>query len=413
MSMKESIFGILLVTCMLSTTPVCSVRAQSDTILHPQEGFRDVLIRNRQTVQTAAPGFMSSFMVPFSSAMRAFKLSKVRYNRVEGFFLGVSPPQLTKADFELFGYIGYGFENSKWRYEIGLKRSWFWMNRLEIGMAHYDLTDTQDRWIVSGLENTLAALLFREDFMDYFRRKGWRFFAVQDISEIYKFGLEFRTDCYESMVKKTDWSLFGGHKKFRPNPSIQKGKMRSVIATTELDLMGYREGWIFRGEYEKAGDPFGGDFDFQRLRLQGKRYQRTFGNQQAVVNFIAGFHTSTSTDTLPEQRRFDLGGIESLRGFPFKAFTGDRMILGNVYYIFGGDLLGRTDIPIVRSLQFILFTDTGLAFNQFKDLRVKDLKTDMGIAIADLENTFRVNFAKRLDRGKDSIEITVRLLRKF
>jgi outer membrane translocation and assembly module TamA len=173
--------------------------------------------------------------------------------------------------------------------------------------------------------------------------------------------------------------------------------------------MGYREGWIFRGEYEKAGDPFEGDFDFDRVWLQGKRYQRTFGNQQAIVRLMAGLHKGT----LPEQKRFDLGGIESLRGYPFKAFTGDRMLLGNVYYLFGGDLLGRSGIPIVQSLQLILFTDTGAAFSRFKGLQVRDLKTDVGLAIADLENTFRVNLAKRLDRSGDSIEITARLLRKF
>ena len=89
------------------------------------------------------------------------------------------------------------------------------------------------------------------------------------------------------------------------------------------------------------------------------------------------------------------------------------MLLGNVYYLFGGDLLGRTKAPIVRSLQLVLFADTGVAFHRFKGLQLRDLKTDVGMAIADLENTFRIHFAKRLDRGDDSIVITVRLLRKF
>ena len=128
---------------------------------------------------------------------------------------------------------------------------------------------------------------------------------------------------------------------------------------------------------------------------------------------MAGFHNSTSPDTLPEQRRFDLGGIESLRGYDYKEFTGDRMLLANGYYLFGGDLLSRTKIPIVKSQQVILFVDSGTAFNRFKGLQLRDFETDIGIAIADRENTFRVNVAKRLDRGSDSIKITVRLLRKF
>lgn len=365
------------------------------------------------SMEAASPGFVSSLMLPFSSASKAVKLSKIRYNRVEGFFLGVSPPELKKAHFELFGYIGYGFESYKWRYEIGLKRSWFWLNRLEIGVAQYDLTDSQDRWIISGLENTLAALLFREDFMDYYRRKGLRVFASQNISETYTFGLEFRTDRYESMDKRTDWSIFGGEKKFRHNPLIGEGKMQSLVASAHVDLMGYRQGWILQGEYEKAGDPFGGDFVFHRLQLQGKRYQRTFGSQQAVVRCMAGFHSSSAPDTVPEQKRFDLGGIESLRGHDFKEYTGDRMLLANIYYLFGGDLLNHTHIPIIQNQQLILFSDTGTAFDRFKGLQLRDFETDLGIAIADRENTFRINVAKRLDRKSDSIRITVRLLRKF
>ena len=413
MPRERVLYRIVFSVGVFLMTMCFSIEAQQKEGVARHEALSTAVLSSDQPPSlSASPGFVSSFMLPFSAAMRVVKLSKIRYNRVEGFFLGVSPPKLAQADFELFGYVGYGFENAKWRYEVGLRRSRFWMNRLVIGAAHYDQTDTQDRWIVSGLENTLAALLFREDFMDYYRRKGWRFFAVQSMSEIYKFGLEFRTDRYESMNRRTNWSIFGGDKKFRPNPSVEEGKMQSLLATAEVDLMGYREGWIFRGQFEKAGDPFGGDFDFQRLMLQGKRYQRTFGNQQAVLNVMAGFHKSPR-DTLPDQKRFDLGGIESLRGFPFKAFTGDRMILGNVYYLFGGDILGHSGFPIVRTLQLILFADTGAAFDTNNDLQLGDLKTDVGVAIADLENTFRINFAKRLDRSEDTIEITVRLLRKF
>ena len=402
-----AIIFLLSIVCSNSAKAIIQITSQ-----HQKCNVRPAHV-DQPSLQATSPGLGSSLLLPFSTAKKVVKLSKIRYNRVEGFFLGVSPPEVKVANFEPFGYVGYGFESYKWRYEIGLKRSWFWMNRLELGTAYYDLTDTMDRWIVSGLENTLAALLFREDFMDYFHRKGWRIYAKQNISETYLFGLEYRADRYETMKNRTDWSIFGGDKKFRPNPPVEEGKMRSILATVEVDLMGYRQGWIFKGAYEKAGDPFEGDFDFHRLCLKGKRYQRTFGNQQAVIHLMAGLHKSTAPDTLPEQRRFDLGGIESLRGYRFKEFTGDRMILGNVYYLFGGDLLGRTDIPVVRTLQLILFTDSGVTFNRFKDLQLRDLKTDVGFAIADVDNNFRVNFAKRLDRGDDSIKITVRLVRKF
>ena len=398
----------LLPLCVLCVALCSPVEGHVDKKVQPGESSGEI-VQADQLVVRALPGLTSSLMMPFTTVLKVVKLSKVRYNRAEGIFLGVSPPQLRLADFELSGYVGYGFESYRWRYEIGLKRSWFWTNTLEFGVAHYDVTDTMDRWIVSGLENSLAALLFREDFMDYFRRKGWRFHASQRISETYVLGLELRTDRYETMKKRTDWSIFGGDKEFRLNPPVVQGRMESIVATAQIDLMGYRKGWTFQGEYEKAGDPFGGDYDFHRIWLQGKRYQPTIGNQRAVIHLMAGLHRGT----LPEQKRFDVGGIESLRGYPFKAFTGNRMLLGNVYYLFGGDLLGRTGIPVVKSLQLILFSDTGVAFDQFHGLQLRDLKTDIGVALADMENTLRINLAKRLDRGGEPIEITVRLLRKY
>ena len=413
MSKKKALPEIFFIVLLLFNVFSPSAEGNTEETTWHQNQFTRALLIDKSSMEAAPPGITSSLLLPISSATKIVKLSKVRYNRVEGLFLGVSPPQTKMFEFEPFGYVGYGFENSKWRYEIGLKRSWFWMNRLEVGSAYYDLTDTIDRWIVSGLENTLAAILFREDFMDYFHTKGWRIYAAQNISETYLFGLEFRADRYESMKAKTNWSIFSGSKKFRPNPFVSEGKMLSIKATAEVDLMGYREGWIFRGEYEKAGGPFKGDFDFDRFWLQGKRYQRTVGNQSAVIRIMAGLHQISTPDTLPEQRRFDLGGIETLRGYRFKEFTGDRMLLGNVYYLFGGDLLGRSGVPVLRTLQLILFSDTGAACHTFNGLQLRDLKTDVGIAICDLENTLRINFAKRLDRKDDSIEVTVRLLRKF
>jgi hypothetical protein len=54
-----------------------------------------------------------------------------------------------------------------------------------------------------------------------------------------------------------------------------------------------------------------------------------------------------------------------------------------------------------------------MAFDHFKGQELSDLKTDVGVAIADLENTVRLNVARRLDRGNDAVEISLRLLRKF
>jgi hemolysin activation/secretion protein len=41
---------------------------------------------------------------------------------------------------------------------------------------------------------------------------------------------------------------------------------------------------------------------------------------------------------LPSQYLYDLGGISTIRGYDYKAFTGDRMVLINAEYWFDNDL---------------------------------------------------------------------------
>ncbi|MEZ4745799.1 MAG: hypothetical protein R3C41_06990 [Calditrichia bacterium] len=47
-------------------------------------------------------------------------------------------------------------------------------------------------------------------------------------------------------------------------------------------------------------------------------------------NFQIRAIARTSTGELPLQKRFELGGIGSLRQFSYKEFTGNRMFLANI-----------------------------------------------------------------------------------
>ena len=89
-----------------------------------------------------------------------------RYNRVQGFFIGLDfPKTIGKIDrsTSLHGFAGYGFSAKKIRYQVGLDRSFFSHRdyRFELGGQFYDLTDTRDDWYITPLENTLAVCLIQ------------------------------------------------------------------------------------------------------------------------------------------------------------------------------------------------------------------------------------------------------------
>ena len=351
----------------------------------------------------------------------------LRYNRVEGGFIGFRQPRDHYHNWRMghlrpFGEIGYGFENKDLRYQIGGQLSTLSALNLFLGGEYHDFTDTQDSWLVSESENSTNALFVKKDFLDYYRRKGFSFFAVQELTRDFKIKAEYRNDDYSNMLNTSNWSLFRGGHDFRLNPFINEGNMRSLVFSinldTRYDARTPESGWYLNGTAEFAGQFAGrdlnGDFNFDRYVVDLRRYQPLSYSESLDFRVRVG----SSRGNVPEQFLFDLGGISTLPGYNFKEFTGDRMVMFNSEYRTDGEWL-FDDILFLDWFHYILFANTGLAwfardtsspFN-FDNFEFSDLKTDVGIAIANRDGDVRVNFAHRLDGG--GLNVSFRIHRHF
>jgi outer membrane protein assembly factor BamA len=118
---------------------------------------------------------------------------------------------------------------------------------------------------------------------------------------------------------------------------------------------------------------------------------------------------------------FELGGLSSLRGFSFKEFVGDRLILANIEYNFSPAAFKR-DILFLDDFRLILFSDIGKAWfakdnsnftNGFEQLTWHSLKSNLGFALTDWQGRIRLNIAKRTDTNRDPWEITFRIAKPF
>ncbi|UCE18346.1 MAG: BamA/TamA family outer membrane protein [Gemmatimonadota bacterium] len=347
----------------------------------------------------------------------------IRYNRVEGLFLGwgFGGDRYGTSGIQFFGNGGYGFKNDAWRYQLGLSRWWGNQYRIEIGVKAYDLTDSDDRWLIPTLENSLAAFFFREDFQDYFRRYGATAFIKQNITPYFRLSAEYRADTYENMERKANWALFGGDKIFRTNPDIlppdaEEDEMRSIIAGFDVDTRDDYEspsqGWFVRGEYEYAGRSLQGDFEFDRFMTDIRRYQRITRDEYIDARIRVG-SVKRKTDVIPNNKLFDLGGIGTLRGFRFKEFTDlTKMVLGNLEYRIRGDKFGTFDNWLFEDFTISFFGDAGWAGHTFEDIDFENFKTDIGVGLSNDDQDWRIDFAKRLDR-KESVVVTFRINRTF
>ena len=375
------------------------------------------------------------------------------YNRVDGLTLGMQFPQAgwwanKNHHFAVVGKGGYSFASKRWQYQVGLERWTAGDFRFAIGANIYDMTDTQDRWLICDHENALAAFFLKEDFRDYYNREGFSVYASQNFGKRVKVKVAYQDENFENVSKSTNWALFGGKKDFRNNPmalpfqfSMANGydaplQLKSASAELSIDTRNNRKrpskGWLINAFAELAGEEFENAYSFERYIVDVAHYFPLSWDEHITLRLRG----ATSTGILPPMYWYDLGGLSTLRGMNFKEMTGDRMVLGNLeYHLRAGD-------GTFLGMDIILFVDSGLAWfadadmpyisnswpvdenvqQAANDVRPEDtfelltwssLSTNAGIALASPDGDFRINFAKRIDKGGQDIVITFRICQPF
>jgi len=342
----------------------------------------------------------------------------VEFNRVHGLQLGMKP-EVKSTYWESRVYFGfsYGFSSEIWNYQFGAEKSWFREHKSTIGLDVHKMTDTNDRELISDAENFIAEAILGEAFRDYYQREGFEASISQEIPLFTKLSFvsaKYRDDDYSSLFKTDDWSLLNRSysdedngrrnkdiKYKRENPPILEGRMKSVIGECAIDTRNSKDdttnGWYNTFSVEYAGNKLGGDYDFTIYQANIRRYNRISGNQLFAFRVKAG----TADRELPElhPKKFYLGGIGTLRGYEYKEFSGDKMLLVNAEYW------------LKAGLNFVFFIDSGYAWNYDYDAMVKDMKTDIGIGIG--TEGLMVYIAKPTEKENRETVVSIRISRMF
>lgn len=367
---------------------------------------------------------------------RGSRVSPVfRYNRVEGLYLGFRVNKeywrrrYSSRPF-LFGFSGYAFKVKELQYQIGVEKGFFDEYQLAFGGEYHRMIDTPDRWMISDMENSLAAFLIKEDFHDFYMREGGSAYLKQNFTRDITLSAAYHYDNLDSLERNAGWSLFGGKKEFRENPPMASGEIRSVVGKLVINTRNSEKrttrGWYIQIEGEHAGNELGGDFEFDRLLVDVRRYQPLGFGEGFDLRLRAG----TSQGELPWQRTYHLGGLSTLRGFSYKAFPhgpmdagGNRMILAQLEYRMGSqDLPDELDWGLLERFNLILFVDAGWVgftdiengfFEGFESLTWSKLKSDVGIAFASRSGNIRFQIARRTDTNKKPYVFSFRINRPF
>jgi hypothetical protein len=342
----------------------------------------------------------------------------LRYNRVEGLFLGygirATPSEARHFTAKFSG--GYGIHNGSARWDIGFevdKPKWSASAEL------FDRTTPNDESTVSTTENTLFSLLFKGDYLDYFRtRNGFevdvrlkprRFVSLVGYLSAFQ---------YRNMPVDVNWTIFRNSDNFRPNPTIREGNAAifktGLVYNNRRKSPIFRNAWILSAVYERGFR----EFPYNGIALSFKRYQKTiFGKGAFVARGLVA-----SRESVDEQHLYDLGGISTLRGYRIKEYIGNRALLLNIDYLFRGDIVGKLSSWLGQFVELVAFADAGwvaLASKQaslldgFNSLRLGDIKTNVGTAVSLYRQLIRVNISRRLDSDIDDWTFSVRFRRRF
>jgi outer membrane protein insertion porin family len=340
------------------------------------------------------------------------------FDRVHGFSLGVRPGLTSKYwGSKVFFSIRYGFSSEIWNYQFGAEKSFFRNNKTTFGLDIHKLTDTNDREIISDKEHVIAEFVLGEAFRDFYQREGYEVNFSQKLPVAMQLGAKYKDDVYASLVKTEDWSIFNrsyteeykdiDYKIKRRNPPILDGRMKSVIAECAFDTRNKEvtRGWYNTFSAEYAGGKLGGDYDFKIYQANIRRYDRIARNQFFAFRVKAGIADRELEVDHP--KRFYLGGIGTLRGYSYKEFEGDKMALMNAEYWFRTGHFG---------LGMSVFVDSGYVWNYNDEMKVNDLKTDIGVGIAlgsNPGNGLVFNIATPIDEKDRETIVSVRLDKMF
>ena len=364
---------------------------------------------------------------------------RVRYNRVEGAYLGWQIPRHYEPGRFLthYGEVGRALGLEDWEYYAGTALYTYYRtpdaysHLASIGFEVHDLIDSQDDWLISEEENSLSSVLFHRDFMDFYRRYGVSAYSGHNVGGILQVTARYDRDRFEFRERSVKWALMTNmfaRDNFRPNPAIDEGVISSGRIDVQLDtrdrVANPRQGWLINGLFERAGGILAGDHRFKRYLFDLRRYQPV----DVGTRFDVRLRSGSAKGDLPSQYLYDLGGFSTIRGYPYKSMTGDRMVLVNMEYwvdveehshheVLGGDIgLG-------------VFFDAGSAwfagdvsdpFEGVDDLVSPSRSTDaklrrsFGFAVgSENQDGFRVEFARPLDGPVQDWDVLGRFSRSF
>ena len=209
-------------------------------------------------------------------------------------------------------------------------------------------------------------------------RLGGKLIFGRKLSDSVKLGLELKSE-------RVTYDEISG---ILPEDT-KEGLTNSLIPTFSYDtrdnVFEPTSGWYHSFSLEKAGGFLGGDYDFTKYNLTLRAYistqfigdvidissvKKITDNLSKGVLALRAMGGIANTD-LPSFAAYQVGGMNTIRGYDLGEFSGDKSLVFNVEYRF----------PLSENFQAVLFADWGQAWDIEQSINLDDLKFGKGIGV--------------------------------
>ncbi len=367
----------------------------------------------------------------------------VHFNRVNGLFIGIKQERMQwhrRSSFldipqiHLHGLIGWGTASKNWEYAIGLEKLFGRSNRFMVGFEYHNATATEDYNRAGLVETSVTSFLAGYDYLDYYNQEGIGLYSVYRTNKWIEAAVTYNRSSFSSLEQNTGYSLFGYTRTYRPNPAIDQ-----FAETIDLDIysvsLSLNPRNVLLSDYFTISGTVTAELADNSASDEGYRYNRYRSEVKLFYNFEPGsvlrwrMQAGGISGDAPDFKQFYLGGIGTLRGSPYKVFSGDRMLLSNIEVQFGRPSNRIGEWIRDYNLHILFFLDSGwtnslerrdtnlsdVPENQtvltpvrdFSDFKFADLQHDAGIGIG--TGVFRLELAWPLRTFDSSPTLWLRL----
>lgn len=119
---------------------------------------------------------------------------------------------------------------------------------------------------------------------------------------------------------------------------------------------------------EMGGYFLGGDSDFTKYEADLSKYMQVGSNGQTLALRVS---TGLINGDAPLQELFYVGGSETVRGYRYGEFIGEKSLMVNGEYRF----------PVMKAIHGVVFVDTGNAWERSGSMRLSDMHTGYGLGV--------------------------------